>query len=79
MSLQPFRLFAPDGVIMFADILTPLEGMGIPFRLDEGGPRITEPVRSPAYRVRLLLPARTGVQRPWPGPAQLAATEPGRR
>jgi uroporphyrinogen decarboxylase len=45
-SLQPWRRFRPDGVILFSDILTPLEGMGIPFRLDEGGPRITAPVRS---------------------------------
>ena len=45
-SLQPWRAFHPDAVIMFSDILTPLEGMGIPFRLDEGGPKIAETVRT---------------------------------
>lgn len=29
ISLQPFRAFAPDGVILFSDILTPLPGIGI--------------------------------------------------
>ena len=31
ISLQPWRAFQPDGVIMFSDILTPLPGMGIDF------------------------------------------------
>ena len=31
MSLQPWRAFKPDGVILFSDILTPLAGMNIPF------------------------------------------------
>jgi uroporphyrinogen decarboxylase len=49
ISLQPFRVFAPDGVIMFSDILTPLEGMGIPFELVEHqGPVIDPPIRSQA-------------------------------
>ncbi len=49
ISLQPFRAFAPDGVIMFSDILTPLEGMGIPFELVEHvGPVIDPPIRSQA-------------------------------
>jgi len=29
--MQPFRAFAPDGVILFSDILTPLPGLGIDF------------------------------------------------
>ncbi len=49
ISLQPFRAFAPDGVIMFSDILTPLDGMGIPFELiEKQGPVIDPPIRSQA-------------------------------
>jgi uroporphyrinogen decarboxylase len=47
ISLQPWRAFQPDGVIMFSDILTPLPGMGIPFEIIESsGPIITPPIRS---------------------------------
>ncbi|MCF2971567.1 uroporphyrinogen decarboxylase [Synechococcus sp. Nb3U1] len=59
ISLQPFRAFAPDGVIMFSDILTPLEGMGIPFELVEHqGPVIDPPIRSQAQidQIRVLEP-----------------------
>lgn len=47
ISLQPWRAFQPDGVIMFSDILTPLPGMGIPFDIVESkGPIIDPPIRS---------------------------------
>ena len=47
ISLQPFRAFQPDGVILFSDILTPLPGMGIPFDIVESkGPVIDPPIRS---------------------------------
>lgn len=47
ISLQPWRAFKPDGVIMFSDILTPLPGMGIPFDIVESkGPIIDPPIRS---------------------------------
>lgn len=47
ISLQPWRAFQPDGVIMFSDILTPLPGIGIPFEIIEStGPVITPPIRS---------------------------------
>lgn len=47
ISMQPFRAFQPDGVIMFSDILTPLPGMGIPFDIVESkGPMIDPPIRS---------------------------------
>jgi len=47
ISLQPFRAFQPDGVILFSDILTPLTGIGIPFDIIESrGPVIDPPIRS---------------------------------
>ena len=47
ISLQPFRAFEPDGVILFSDILTPLPGLGIPFDIIESrGPVIDPPIRS---------------------------------
>jgi uroporphyrinogen decarboxylase len=47
ISLQPFRAFAPDGVILFSDILTPLPGIGIEFDIIESrGPIIDPPIRS---------------------------------
>ncbi|MBD2613572.1 uroporphyrinogen decarboxylase [Nostoc punctiforme FACHB-252] len=49
ISLQPFRAFQPDGVIMFSDILTPLPGMGISFDIIESkGPVFDRPIRSQA-------------------------------
>lgn len=47
ISLQPWRSFKPDGVIMFSDILTPLAGMGVPFDIIPGkGPVIDRPIRT---------------------------------
>lgn len=47
ISLQPWRAFRPDGVIMFSDILTPLPGIGIPFEIIESkGPIIDNPIRT---------------------------------
>jgi len=47
VSLQPWRAFQPDGVILFSDILTPLPGLGIPFDIIESkGPIINPPIRS---------------------------------
>lgn len=44
ISLQPWKAFKPDGVILFSDILTPLPGMGIGFEIPEGGPVIDKVV-----------------------------------
>lgn len=47
ISLQPWRAFRPDGVILFSDILTPLPGMGIDFDIIESkGPVIDPPIRT---------------------------------
>ena len=46
LSLQPWKAFRPDGVIMFSDILTPLPALGIEFDVvPKMGPRIEVPVR----------------------------------
>ena len=45
ISLQPWRAFRPDGVILFSDILTPLSGMNIPFDITAGGVRRGEAMR----------------------------------
>ncbi|PON79039.1 Uroporphyrinogen decarboxylase [Parasponia andersonii] len=47
ISLQPWNVFKPDGVILFSDILTPLSGMNIPFDIVKGkGPIIFNPLRT---------------------------------
>lgn len=47
ISLQPWKAFRPDGVIIFSDILTPLPAIGIDFEIDERkGPLIEHPIRS---------------------------------
>ncbi|XP_020589296.1 uroporphyrinogen decarboxylase 1, chloroplastic isoform X2 [Phalaenopsis equestris] len=49
ISLQPWRAFHPDGVIIFSDILTPLPAFGVPFEIDEvKGPIIQSPICSEA-------------------------------
>ncbi|KAG0599104.1 hypothetical protein M758_12G128300 [Ceratodon purpureus] len=60
VSLQPWRAFKPDGVILFSDILTPFTGMNIPFDiLKTKGPIIHNPIRTAAdvAQVRELVPA----------------------
>uniref|UniRef100_A0A7I4BI65 Uroporphyrinogen decarboxylase n=1 Tax=Physcomitrium patens TaxID=3218 RepID=A0A7I4BI65_PHYPA len=47
ISLQPWKAFRPDGVIIFSDILTPLPAIGIPFEIDEAkGPLLETPIVS---------------------------------
>lgn len=46
ISLQPWRAFRPDGVILFSDILTPLPGMGVAFDIPDKGPVIERPLRT---------------------------------
>ncbi len=47
VSLQPWRAFRPDGVILFSDIVTPLPGIGVDMDIAEGkGPIIYSPIRT---------------------------------
>ncbi|MBA2750489.1 MAG: uroporphyrinogen decarboxylase, partial [Tatlockia sp.] len=49
VSLQPWKAFQPDGVILFSDIVTPLPGLGIEMDIAEGkGPIIESPIRTSA-------------------------------
>lgn len=51
-TLQPIRRFDLDAAILFADIMTPVEGMGIDLEFD-AGPKIPEPIRDGAAVDRL--------------------------
>lgn len=65
ISLQPYRAFQPDGVIMFSDILTPLPGIGIPFDIIESkGPMIEPPIRS-LEQIQQLRPLEPEVSLPF--------------
>lgn len=58
VTLQPLRRFPLDAGIIFADILTPLIGMGIDLEFRAGeGPVITNPVRSLSDIEVLRVPA----------------------
>lgn len=46
-TLQPYRAFQPDGLILFSDILTPLPAMGIDFEIDDKkGPLVDRTIRA---------------------------------
>ncbi len=57
VTLQPVRRHDVDAAVMFADIMTPVLGMGVGVELVEGvGPVIAEPVRTRADVERLRVP-----------------------
>jgi uroporphyrinogen decarboxylase len=47
VTLQPLRRFALDAAIIFSDIMTPLQGMGVALDF-EPGPKVRAPIRSDA-------------------------------
>jgi uroporphyrinogen decarboxylase len=69
LSLQPWRSFGVDAVIMFSDILTPLPAMGVDFDIIKGkGPKITDPVRT-AEAINAIRPVHdVETQVPFLGP-----------
>ena len=57
VSLQPFRILDVDAVIMFSDILIPVEAMGQEVRLTEQkGPELPHPIRTREQVDRLMVP-----------------------
>lgn len=57
VTLQPLNAFDLDAAIIFADILPPLEGMGMHLSFEAGdGPRLHDPIRSVADVDRLRTP-----------------------
>jgi len=49
VTLQPVERFDLDAAILFSDIMVPLWGMGVPFRIEESiGPVIDNPIRGAA-------------------------------
>ena len=57
VSLQPYRILGVDAVIMFSDILIPVEAMGQEVRLTEQkGPELPDPIRSRRQVDALIVP-----------------------
>jgi uroporphyrinogen decarboxylase len=57
VTLQPVRRHGVDAAVMFADIMSPVLGMGLEVELVEGvGPVVAEPVRDTAAVERLRVP-----------------------
>ncbi len=57
VTLQPVRRHGVDAAVMFADIMTPVLGMGLAVDLVEGvGPVVASPVRTLADVARLRVP-----------------------
>jgi len=56
VSLQPYRILGVDAVILFSDILIPVEAMGLPVELTDKGPEIAAPIRAENDVARLRIP-----------------------
>ncbi|MDQ4097327.1 MAG: uroporphyrinogen decarboxylase [Actinomycetota bacterium] len=65
VTLQPVRRLGVDAAILFSDIVVPLVGIGIDFRLEAGtGPTLAEPFRS-ADDLRRLRPLEPDADVPY--------------
>jgi uroporphyrinogen decarboxylase len=58
VTLQPIRRFGMDAAILFSDIMTPVEGMGVSLTFDPG-PVVATPIRSAAQVEALVVPDPT--------------------
>src|SRR5215471_9362895 len=59
VSMQPYRRFGMDGVILFSDILIPVEAMGMEVELGDHGPKLPHPIRTQADVDNLAIPDPT--------------------
>lgn len=56
VTTMPVEVLGVDAAVMYADIMLPLTGMGVPFSIDPGvGPIVHEPVRDAAAIDRLRI------------------------
>jgi len=57
VSLQPYEILGVDAVIMFSDILVPVEAMGMKLDIIESkGPVLEDPIRAEAQIDKLIIP-----------------------
>ena len=56
VSLQPIHAFDMDAAIMFSDILVPVEAMGVPFEIGDGGPKLKQTMRTQEDIDQLVIP-----------------------
>ncbi|MCI0662776.1 MAG: uroporphyrinogen decarboxylase, partial [Acidobacteria bacterium] len=57
VSMQPYRILGVDAVIMFSDILIPVEAMGIELDIIESkGPVLENPIRTEEQVEKLIIP-----------------------
>jgi uroporphyrinogen decarboxylase len=57
VSMQPYEILGVDGVILFSDILVPVEAMGMKLDIVESkGPVLDSPVRTDEQVERLIIP-----------------------
>lgn len=57
VSMQPYEILGVDGVIMFSDILIPVEAMGMKVDIIESkGPVLSDPIRADAQVDKLIIP-----------------------
>jgi uroporphyrinogen decarboxylase len=56
VSIQPYEILGVDAIIMFSDILIPLEAMGAALSFDSGKPEFLEPLRNSEQIRKLIVP-----------------------
>jgi uroporphyrinogen decarboxylase len=57
VSMQPYEILGVDGVIMFSDILVPVEAMGLKLDIiDSKGPVLEDPIRTDEQVEKLIIP-----------------------
>jgi uroporphyrinogen decarboxylase len=61
VSMQPYEILGVDAVIMFSDILIPVEAMGMKLDIIESkGPVLDDPIRTEAQVDKLIIPDPVG-------------------